>query len=72
MIKVTILYVISGTYALNLFFFIPFRNTSPKLDLKQLCRLHPFHFDVKSAPCVFFFILGFRLKQRGEDFDLNS
>lgn len=45
MIKVTILYVISGTYALNLFFFfiiIPLRKTSPKLDLKQLCRLHPF------------------------------
>lgn len=37
MIKVTISYVISGTYALNLFFssFL-YGKTSSKLDLKQL------------------------------------
>lgn len=39
MIKVTILYVISGTYALKCFFFFLYGKS--KLDLKQLC-LRPF------------------------------
>lgn len=38
MIKVTISYVISGTYLLN--FFLPLRKA--KLDLKQLFRRHHF------------------------------
>lgn len=37
------------------FIIIPLRKTSPKLDLKQLCRLHPFIAMWKNAP-VFVFI----------------
>lgn len=39
MIKVTILYVISGTYALKCFFFFLYGKS--KLDLKQLCPFVP-------------------------------
>ena len=54
MIKVTISYVISGTYALNLFFFFSFLygKTSSKLDLKQLFSFYiPFRPKVFSIRC---------------------